>query len=437
MSELKQVMAEQENLQYVIFVTNIARLQHATMEKKKSQKEDDVLLCSYLKMLLDVHKKETALLARKIEMVEQRLTETKRAEAQHKQALQKLLFNKDNLNLPIDAMVLAAQVSDDHVFFVHSCDVLFTEFETAMNKDMSKCEEEMEALKMEIQKMQRENKLSMPNSQQRKYSQVSKIEPKKTTRMYDRKSDVRQAVSKMLYANDPIFALLSKIVQQLTSVQTAQECLVQGAIHKIIEQVVLIRKDVNAILEPKELYELAELYLFMHDQCKLYKFCQDKVKEYEQDAHFLKKCDKYGEQLLASVLSAPLSVADFTMHYQPVIQLVHYLCNEKETPSPIRKLALITRICKMVIELMGKLNKITVVGTDDFLPVLICFVAVAKPLQVISQLNFIKTFGNEEVVMCSEHAFYLCSLESAVYYVSNFDEGQQEQQQGTTSIDLD
>lgn len=234
------------------------------------------------------------------------------------------------------------------------------------------------------------------------------------------------------------------------------------------------RPDFAAELMDNEIYGIAEWVLFMHQNGVVYSQCLALSMDPESDRTFLINCRNYRNQLVRQLMqsdamksdqSEPGESNDDTFHtmidtlrreYSTVIWMLQSII---VTRSPTAKLIIITRAAKLTMRIMGdsmsnsnrenrntdgsishkdrdsetrkqKENEVqdqeqqqqetSVVGSDDFLPLFICLVSLSSVENMISQLNFLKNFAHEELPAASEYAYFLSSLEAAVYYILQF-----------------
>jgi hypothetical protein len=99
--------------------------------------------------------------------------------------------------------------------------------------------------------------------------------------------------------------------------------------------------------------------------------------------------------------------------------------------SPTSKLLTITAAAKAVMQKIverkqeehKRKNALLPEGisTDDFLPIFICVVCASELPDMFSELNFIKSFSLEDL-MVGESGFYFSSFESAAFFILNFNE---------------
>lgn len=207
---------------------------------------------------------------------------------------------------------------------------------------------------------------------------------------------------------------------------------------EMIQQAItfLSGKELLSSLEPKDLYESIEYVLFTSNNYAVYSQCMSKVVDTCLDEQFTLQRNTHASTLLVTLLReckffAPAEkqiVQVFQTRYKQAMYLFENLCNYSSTPTPTLKLELITRVCKTCMDIMStsgneneEQSKMESISTDDFLPLLICIVlSCADVTDIYSQMNFIKNFANEELLVVSEHAFYLTCLESAVFYIQNY-----------------
>lgn len=428
---------------------------------------------------------EISLAKRKISVLNEKHIELKKLEDEHKQLYDNLAFS---FRLESDSPQL-------QVFFDTSWEVLFRQFEQVKlkdNEEVKLLEAVIEKTKQEIMAVHEEAKklaLQAPSAEMEKelaeaLLSASPTESKLASEQIsnrnrattlDSKSFARQTLLMLLMesksvsdksASQALNQELHKFLSAATLPSCSQQLLyninnVQGFINYFSDMIVSYlnqNKDIISALEPREIYEVIEYVLFTRNNRALYTACMAKCIDSRQDEEFnLQRnskqveiidalfCDSAFFAALASTASAATPTEKlklFQGKFMNVIALFSTLSNPQATPTPTMKLALITRVCKLAMNVMSQLalhakqTKVEgAISMDDFLPILICILSCATSIDdVCSQMQFIKQFANDELSVCSEFAFYLTTLESSVYFIQNFGKIQQQQ---TNSSDSD
>jgi hypothetical protein len=158
-------------------------------------------------------------------------------------------------------------------------------------------------------------------------------------------------------------------------------------------------------LEALDAYEVIEKIMFHQDQ--FYNVCHNNVEDPLNDEKFLRKC---GSEYVLKNLELHEA---FEKRHEESIQLLRAV---DECSSPTKKLYCITRAAKRVMAVMTHLRKESVISTDHFLPVFIGVVCCTKLPCMFTQLQFVKRYAHEEMLI-GEHGFYFSSLESAATFI--------------------
>eukprot|EP01119_Soliformovum_irregulare_P026248 TRINITY_DN9979_c0_g1_i1.p1 TRINITY_DN9979_c0_g1~~TRINITY_DN9979_c0_g1_i1.p1 ORF type:complete len:587 (-),score=159.24 TRINITY_DN9979_c0_g1_i1:6-1547(-) len=99
-------------------------------------------------------------------------------------------------------------------------------------------------------------------------------------------------------------------------------------------------------------------------------------------------------------------------------------CNELKKingyKTPRDKLVCVLNCCKVIYNLLNKVNPEASFGADDFLPVLIYVILRANPQFLHTNIQYINSFRNPDKMM-TEAGYYFTHLVSAVTFIQNLD----------------
>ncbi|KAL9644211.1 hypothetical protein ABK040_005672 [Willaertia magna] len=229
---------------------------------------------------------------------------------------------------------------------------------------------------------------------------------------------------------------------------------IQQFLRTLADKVVV---SVKTSLSWTHIYEVLEDILFQyysyHRGMVMYDTCMQLVHQEVKlvDEAFYNRCTEVSTELLGQLLLdgkqlnlqhksqqqiLEEEITKFKSTYQKAIDMVQSLSEEryskisKDKPfSPSAKLHILTKASREVMDKIysSRTNDVISpsqidepVSTDDFLPVFICVICLAKLKDMFSQINFIKSYAFEDSLV-GEDGFYFSSIESAACFILNFE----------------
>eukprot|EP00818_Percolomonas_sp_WS_P009200 CAMPEP_0117437252 /NCGR_PEP_ID=MMETSP0759-20121206/1428_1 /TAXON_ID=63605 /ORGANISM="Percolomonas cosmopolitus, Strain WS" /LENGTH=1206 /DNA_ID=CAMNT_0005228879 /DNA_START=292 /DNA_END=3912 /DNA_ORIENTATION=+ len=230
----------------------------------------------------------------------------------------------------------------------------------------------------------------------------------------------------------------------------------QMVVQQIADLLCGLYPEVREHVEFNQLVEMVENAIF--SKRFVYIRALELVENDTEDARFNDHCELHEEAILNSVLGEELrqrlnlrqsnedeflegssedhslssSTQQRTIPHSSFVSLVQEnfasvietFNNLRSHQSPTRKLRAITLACKEIMNSLTQMeneadNSKGGVGADEFLPMLIAIVCVARTPDLLTELHFVERFGSEDLLM-AEHGYFFTSLSSAMQWIQHY-----------------
>eukprot|EP01062_Namystynia_karyoxenos_P058819 TRINITY_DN50286_c0_g1_i1.p1 TRINITY_DN50286_c0_g1~~TRINITY_DN50286_c0_g1_i1.p1 ORF type:complete len:625 (+),score=154.19 TRINITY_DN50286_c0_g1_i1:75-1877(+) len=150
---------------------------------------------------------------------------------------------------------------------------------------------------------------------------------------------------------------------------------------------------------------------------KIYDITFGLPEERKRDEALSRRLSKFG-----FIEPAHFDLSPRILQQKPWDDACQELLRMEKFKNPRDKLISVSNACKLIFQAHSIIDPKRTMSADDFLPCLILLVLKANPPNLVSNCGFIQRYRAEDK-MGSEQGYYLCNLQSVVYFWENADAG--------------